>query len=234
MDVTDLVRRLLRRWIASLAVVAVAVVAAGVAFAGAGATYQSTATIVIAPPFLGDSVSEQNPMLNLSDNLAQLAIVLASAMSSPVPPADSGLTEDATAGDGSAVGSDGGQTGGAVGADGGATWTVSTVTGDNPSFARLSPQLVFTVTAPDAGSAEETATALVSEAGARLADLQAEVGTPFQSQARVATVVPPTPGVQAGGSAVRGAAAVGLGVVVLGLLGVLLVDELLGRRRRER
>jgi hypothetical protein len=212
-DVTDLVQRLLRRWIATVLVVLLAVLAAGAAYSRAGSTYASTATVVIVPPVLGDTVTDQNPLLNLDNNLAQLATVLASSLGAATMDERAGL-----------------ESGSGTGIDSGASYTISTVTGDNPSFAQLSPQLVIDVTASTPEGAVRTSTALVAASSARLDELQSQAGTPFLSRATLVTVVSPTPAEAAGSERLRAGGSVGLGVLVLGLLGVLLLDELLTRR----
>lgn len=206
MDVTDLVRRLARRRWAVLLVVVVAVAAAAVTWLGSGASQQSSAAVVIVPPTLGTAVADENPLLNLDNNLAQLATVLSAALQS----ADVGAALEAQ---------------GAT-----ATYSISTVTGTDPSFAQLSPQLVFTVTGSSAAVARRTASALVGQARSQLLSLQQQADVPGDARATLLQVVPPTAATSIGGGRVKSAGSVFLALLVLGLLAVLLADALLGRR----
>ena len=206
MDVTDLVRRLTRRRWSVLVVAVIAVVAAAVTWLGASASQQSSAAVVIVPPTLGSAVSDQNPLLNLDSNLAQLATVLSAALES----------------------TDAGDTLAAQGAT--ASYSISTVTGTDPSFAQLSPQMVFTVTGTNVDVARRTASALVSLARTRLRALQVQADVPADARAGLLQIVAPTDGQSIGGGRVRSAGSVFLAILVLGLLAVLLADELLRRR----
>jgi hypothetical protein len=206
-DVTDLLRRLLRRRVAVLAVLVLALVAALGGYASAGSSRQSGAAVVIVPPPLGNAVSEQNPLLNLDNNLAQLATVLAGAMQSTA-------VGDALA--------DAGAT---------ASFSISTVTGTNPSFAQLSPQLSFTVTGADATVTKRTAQVLVTEARSQLAALQRQADVPANARATLVVTVPPIDAELVSGGRLRAAGSFGLAVLVLGLVLLLVVDEVTTRRR---
>ena len=111
-----------------------------------------------------------------------------------------------------------------------ASYSISTVTGTDPSFAQLSPQLVFTVSGSSTSLARRTATALVAQARTRLTSLQAQGDVPTDARATLLQVVPPTSGQSIGGGRVRSAGSAFLVVLILGLLAVLLVDEVLRRR----
>lgn len=206
MDVTDLLRRLARRRRAVIAVAVVAIVAAGIAWLSAGTSQQSSAAVVIVPPQLGSAVVYENPLLNLDNNLAQLATVLSASLESS--DVGNALQEQGAT----------------------ATYSISTVTGNDPSFAQLSPQLVFTVTGSDASLAQRTATALVAQARSQLSSLQAQANVPSTARATLVQVVPPTDGQSVGGGRLKSSGSVFLAILILGLLGVLLADELLRRR----
>jgi hypothetical protein len=206
-DVTDLLRRLLRRRIAVLVVLVLVLVAALAGYASAGSSRQSGAAVVIVPPPLGNAVSEQNPLLNLDNNLAQLATVLAGAMQSTA-------VGDALARAGAT-----------------SSFSISTVTGTNPSFAQLSPQLSFTVTGSDATVTKHTAQLLVSEARVQLAALQKQADVPAGARATLVVTVPPVDAELVSGGRLRAAGSFGLAVLVLGLVVLLVVDEAITRRR---
>jgi hypothetical protein len=206
-DVTDLLRRLLRRRIAVLVVLVLVLVAALAGYASAGSSRQSGAAVVIVPPPLGSAVSDQNPLLNLDNNLAQLATVLAAAMQS------------------TAVGN------ALAGAGATASFSISTTTGTNPSFAQLSPQLTFTVTGSDATVTKRTAQLLVTEARSQLAALQKQANVPPDARATLVVAVPPVDAELVSGGRLRAAGSFGLAVLVLGLVVLLVVDEAISRRR---
>ncbi len=206
-DVTDLLRRLLRRKVAVLVVGILVLLAALGGWARSGSSRQAGTAVVIVPPVLGDAVYEQNPLLNLDNNLAQLATVLAGTMQSSGVAADlarAGATAD---------------------------FSISTVTGTNPSFSQLSPQLTFTVTGADAPVITRTASQLVVQARAQLLQLQLQARVPARARATLVESIPPTEPEIVSGGRLRAAGSFGLAVLVLGLLAVLLIDELTTRRQ---
>jgi len=210
MNVADLGRTLLRRRVFTAAAVVVALLAGVLAWSAAQSSRQSTATVVIVPPRVSDDAAGRNPLLNLSNNLAQLATVLASAL-------QSGPVNDALAA--------GGNT---------ASYTVSNVTSNNPSFAQLSPELQFTTSARSGAVTQRTAEALVAQATTQLDVLQRKTAVPAGSRATIVEVAAAGPGSVVGSGRLRAAGAVGIVVLVLGLVLVLLGDALLPLYRRRR
>lgn len=210
MNVADVGRALLRHPIWLVLGVVLAVVAGGATFSVVAPEQQSTASVVILPPAYGDDVASQNPLLNLDNTLAQLATIVGSALTS-------GAGQQALADKGAT-----------------AAFTVANTTSDNPSFAQLSPELVFTVTDPVAAQAQFTAEQLVKQAAAQLDALQARASVPANARARAVTVSEPSSATLAGDGQIRAAGGVGLIVLVLVAAAIVLLDAVGSRRRRRK
>ena len=210
MNVADVGRALLRHPVWLVLGIVLAVLAGGATFSVVAPVQQSTASVVILPPSVGDDATGQNPFLNLDNTLAQLATIVGSALTS-------GAGQDALK---------------AEGAD--AAFTIANTTSDNPSFAQLSPELVFTVTDPVASKAKFTAEQLVAAAGTQLTALQERANVPADARARVVTVSEPSAATTAGDGQIRAAGGVGLIVLVLAAAAIVLLDAGVVRRRRRK
>lgn len=210
MNVADVGRALLRHPIWLVIGLVVAVVAGGATFSVVTPTQQSTASVVIVPPTSGQDVTGQNPLLNLDNTLAQLATVVSNALTA-------GAGRDALAEQGAT-----------------AAYTVTNTTSDNPSFAQLSPQLVFTVTDPDAARATFTAERLIVAAGDELTALQERADVAADARATVVTVSEPSAATTAGDGQIRAGGGVGLLVLVLAAAAIVLLDATVTRRRRRK
>ncbi|MHA3702426.1 hypothetical protein ACXR2U_09580 [Jatrophihabitans sp. YIM 134969] len=210
MNVADVGRALLRHPVWLVVGIVLAVVAGGATFSKVAPEQQSTASLVILPPAFGDQVTSQNPYLNLDNTLAQLATIVGSALTS-------GRGQQALAEQGAT-----------------AAFTITNTTSDNPSFAQLSPELVFTVTDPVAQKARFTAERLVAEAAIQLDALQDRAQVPAKARARAVTVSEPSQATLAGDGQIRAGGGVGLIVLVLAAAAIVLLDAAVSRRRRRR
>lgn len=210
MNVADVGRALLRHPVWLVLGIVLAVVAGGATFSVVAPVRQSTASVVIIPPAYGDQVTGQNPFLNLDNTLAQLATIVSSSLTS-------GSGQDALAAEGAT-----------------ASFTITNTTSDNPSFAQLSPELVFTVTDANASKAEFTAQKLITAAAEQLADLQARAQVPGNARAQIVTVSEPSSATVAGDGQIRAGGGVGLIVLVLAAAAIVLLDAATARRRRRR
>ena len=110
-----------------------------------------------------------NPLINMNNQVAQLAAVLATAM----------RTDGAQA---------------AVAAGGTADFSVNTVYGESAQFAQMSPQLVIEAVGPTPDSTRNTTEALVKFARTTLVKLQAYAGVPANNNAVIVVAVDPQPG----------------------------------------
>ncbi len=151
-----------------------------------------------------------NPLINLDNDMAQLAAVVATAMQ-----ADGGVTAAAEAG-------------------GTGNFTVNTTYGDASMYAQLTPQLVITAEGPDPDSARGAAAALVEYARVCLNKIQADSAVPEVNNALLIPSVEPAEGSKIPTSGVRAAGSYALGAVLICLLALMIVDaarEIVRKRR---
>ncbi|WP_157890368.1 hypothetical protein [Mycolicibacterium goodii] len=188
-----------------------AVVAGYVGFSSTSSTYQSTAVAVVIPPGSGSPDAMLNPLINLDNDMAQLAAVVATAIQ-----ADGGAAAASAAG-------------------GSGNFTVTTTYGDASIYAQLTPQLVITAEGPDPDSARSAAAALVEYARVCLNKIQADSAVPQVNNALLIPSVEPAEGTKIPTSGVRAGASYALGAVLICLLALMLVDAVRAaiRRRRE-
>ncbi|MBU9766760.1 hypothetical protein FR943_23330 [Mycobacterium sp. TNTM28] len=180
-----------------------AIVAAVAGYFGLSSTasrYQSTAVAVVIPPGSGSPDAGLNPLINLNNDMAQLAAVVATAIQS-----DGGHRAAAEAG-------------------GTGDFTVTTTYGDASLYAQLSPQLVIVAEGPDPDAARQAAAAVVEYARTCLNQIQLDSAVPVVNNALLIPSVEPTDAVQMPTSGARAAATYALGAVLAGLMVLLLVD----------
>ncbi len=172
--------------------------------------YETSASVLVIPPGAGSQVATDNPFANLGTPSAQVAYVLVTSAQS----------QEARA---------------AVQATGASPdYTLNSVAGEG-SFAQLSPQITFTVSAPEPWQAKAGAQALITYFRAQLERMQKDAGVTVGTYADLRVPVEPTPGVEVSGDALR--AAVGLamgaalGALLLCLIGAAALEALRQRRR---
>lgn len=180
-------------------------------FTSTSATYESTAVAVVIPPGSGSPDAMLNPLINLDNDMAQLAAVVATSIQ-----AEGGVAA-------------------ATGAGGTGNFTVDTIYGDASMYAQLSSQLVITAQGPDPESARSAAAALVEYARTCLNKLQLDSAVPVVNNALLIPSVEPSDGTKIPTSGVRAAASYALGAALICLLILMIVDairEVVRRRRR--
>ncbi|MUL81738.1 hypothetical protein [Mycolicibacterium sp. CBMA 334] len=193
-----------------------AIVAAIAGYLGASSTssvFQSTAVAVVIPPGSGSPDAGLNPLVNLNNDMAQLAAVVATAIQS-----DGGHRAAAEAG-------------------GTGNFTVTTTYGDASLYAQLTSQLVIVADGPDPDSARRAASTIVEHARACLNKIQLDSAVPVINNALLIPSVEPTEAVKMPTSAVRSGATYALGAALGGLVVLLLLDsarDLIQRWRRNR
>lgn len=200
MDVRDLFRSLFRRPLAVAVVVAFVIAAAVLGWHSANTSNQSSAVVVVIPPGAGNPDAGLNPFINLNNNIAQLATVLASVMQSG--PAMAAVEATGASGD----------------------YTVSSITDDHSSSPQLSTQVQVAVTGPDADTSLAGANALLDFADGQLHDIQTHAGVPASSLAQMVVSVEPEQGVPLARNAVRAAGAYAVAAALAGLLLLILLD----------
>ncbi|GAA1003755.1 hypothetical protein FK530_22615 [Tsukamurella conjunctivitidis] len=212
MSVAGFVRTILARRLAVLAVLVVTVAAGVFGWSSTSTHYVTNSAVVVIPPGAGNRDAGLNPFVNVAST-AQLAYVLATA-------AERDEARDAVAKAGASP-----------------DYQLSTVAGDAANYAQLSPQVTFSVSAPDPEAARRGATALIDFMRDRLQRMQREAGVVDGTFADLRVPVEPTDGAAVSGSALRAA----VGYASGGLLGTVLVlllvgaaaDVLRGRRNGE-
>lgn len=210
MNVAQFLGSLLRRPIA-LTLLAISAVVAGYAgLSSTSSTFESTTVAVVIPPGSGSPDAMLNPLINLDNDMAQLAAVVATAIQ-----ADGGVAA-------------------AAGAGGTGNFTVNTTYGDASMYAQLTPQLVITAEGLDPESARRAAVALVEYARVCLNKIQAESAVPEMNNALLIPSVEPAEGSKIATSGVRAAASYALGAVLICLLALMIVDTIgeVVRKRR--
>ena len=199
MDITEIGRRLARRPIMCALVALLAVAVGAYGWSTALATRQSTASILVLPPASGD-VNTANPLLALDSNVAQLARVLATALTSEKSVQSIrqvGLTSD---------------------------FSVTTISGEN-SNAQLSPQLAIVVTGTDPSMTQQTAEAVIAMARRLLESLQNEVGVDPGQQAKLLVAAEPTAGKIVDDTPVRVAVSFATAVLLIGLVSIASLEK---------
>ncbi|MBU8808610.1 hypothetical protein KL953_06850 [Mycolicibacterium goodii] len=211
LNVAQFLRSLLRRPIALMLLAMSAAVAGYAGFTSTSATYESTAVAVVIPPGSGSTDAMLNPLINLDNDMAQLAAVVATSIQ-----AEGGVAA-------------------ATGAGGTGNFTVDTIYGDASMYAQLSSQLVITAQGPDPESARSAAAALVEYARTCLNKLQLDSAVPVVNNALLIPSVEPSDGTKIPTSGVRAAASYALGAALICLLILMIADairEVVRRRRR--
>ncbi|MDV3125581.1 hypothetical protein M1247_11710 [Mycobacterium sp. 21AC1] len=141
-----------------------------------------------------------NPLVNLNNNMAQLAAVVTTALQS-----------------------DGGRKA-AMDAGGSGNFTVNSTFGDATLYAQLTSQLVIVADGPDPDAARRAAAALVEYARGCLNKIQRDSAVPEANNALLIPTVEPAEAVQLPTGGVRAAAAYGLGAVLGGMALLLILD----------
>jgi hypothetical protein len=206
MNVADFFKSLLLRPVACALIVVLAIAAGAGGVAIAPRVYQSTAVLVVIPPGSGNPDAMMNPLVNLSNNLAQLAAVVATVM----------RTQGASV---------------ATAAGGTGEFTVDTTFGDSPTFAQLTSQLMIQAKAPDAAAAQRTVHALTDFAATTLTKIQADSWVPSRNNAVIVASVAAQPGAEVSSSPIRSGAAYAFAVLLLGVISLILYDLVRGRLR---
>jgi hypothetical protein len=206
MNVADFGKSLLARPIACALIVALAVLAGIAGVLTAPHTYKSTAVLVVIPPGSGNPDAMMNPLVNLTNNMAQLAAVVATKMRT----------------DGGAVATNAGGTG---------EFTVDTTFGDSPTFAQLTSQLVIEAKASSAVAAQRTTQALADFADTALQKIQADSWVPSHNNAVIVSSVSPQPGSEISNSPVKSGGAYAFATLLAGVLVLIGYDAWITRRR---
>ena len=200
MNVAEFVRSLARRPY-SLALIAILAAIAGyLGYSSTTPLYQSTAVAVVIPPGSGSPDAMLNPLVNLNNNMGQLAAVLATSLQS-----DEGHRA-------------------AVDAGGTGNFTVNTIVGDASMYAQLSPQLVIVAEADEPDAARGAAAALVDHARDSLNRIQLDSAVPVVNNALLIPSVEPTTAEAIPTSALRSAGTYALAAVLAGLMVLLIID----------
>ena len=207
LNVAQLLRSLLVHRVA-LAMVAILAVLAGVAgWMSVSPVYRSTTLGVVIPPGGGDPDAMHNPLINLTFEVSQLALVV-----------------------GTALQSEGGKQA-AVDAGGTGEFTVEATFGTSSSFEQLTPQLNISADASSPESARRSAQALAEYAGGILNKMQLDAGVPVENDARLVWAVAPQAGERVPAGRTRRAGAYAVGTILAGVVLITLFDALLERRR---
>ncbi|CDP85533.1 MULTISPECIES: hypothetical protein [Mycolicibacterium] len=177
-----------------------AAIAGYIGFSSTSSVYQSTAVAVVIPPGSGSPDAGLNPLVNLNNDMAQLAAVVATAIQGD---------------DGHRAAADAGGTG---------NFTVNTTYGDAALYAQLTSQLVVTADGPDADSARRAASAVIEYARTCLNKIQLDSAVPVVNNALLIPSVEPSEAAKMPTSGVRAAATYALGALLAGLVVLLLVD----------
>lgn len=209
MNVAEFLRGLVRRPIVCAIVAVLAVLAAAAGWLSAKTEYQTTAAAVVIPPGSGSPDAGLNPLINLNNDMAQLAVVISSAMQSQ--PARQAVEDAGAASD----------------------YTISTTAGDVSSFAQLSAQIVMTTHGPDAESSKNGAQALIDFARDRLVAVQRDAAVPPRNNALLVVSTEPEPGSAVSTSPLRTAVSYAAVAVVLAVV-VLIVEEAIREQLRRR
>jgi hypothetical protein len=209
MNVADFLRSLLARPLACALIVGLALVAGVAGVMTAPRSYQSTTVLVIIPPGSGNPDAMMNPLVNLTNNMAQLAAVVATKMRT-----------------------DGGSVATAAGGTG--EFTVDTTFGDSPTFAQLTSQLVIQAKASNAVTAQRTTQALADYASTALQKIQADSWVPSHNNAVTVTSVTPQPGTEVSNSPIKSGAAYAFATILAGLILLIGYDGPLSKRRGNR
>ncbi|GAA4397371.1 YveK family protein [Tsukamurella soli] len=209
MNVAEFFRSLVRRPIGLGIVIVLAIAAGAYGYASTTVKYTSSAAVLVIPPGAGNPDAGLNPFSNLNNNMAQLAIVIETA----------------------AQGDDAKQQVAATGAS--PDYTMSTVSGDSPTFAQLTPQIVIQVTGATPGQAEAGANALIDFMRTRLLKIQNDAGVLPTTRVDFRVPSQPAPGSPSGGNGLRSAVGYGGGVLIVGILVLLVITAAVQSLRRK-
>lgn len=207
----ELLVKPLRRWMVVVPICILAVVAGVMGARSTQVVYESTASVIVIPPGSGSPVATDNPLINLNDNIVQLAFLLAGTLNSAS--AAQRVADVAPS----------------------ASYEVSNASGDNATFGGLSPQIVISVRADSAEAASEAAAALVGFAGAELARIQANAYVPPRNNALTVTTAEPSAGAplrDGGRQVIKAAAGYSVAVLVAGWILLLLIEGFAQSRSR--
>lgn len=182
-----------------------AAIIAGVAgVVSAPHNYQSTAVVVVLPPGSGNPDAMLNPLVNMNDNIAQLAAVLATVLRT-----------------------DGGPVAAEAGGDGG--FTVDTTFGDSPTYAKLTSQLAIHATASTPEGAQHAAQALADYVGTALVKIQADARVPSQNNSITVASVTPQTGTEVSNSPLRSGASYAVATLLIGFVLLIAYDAVRAR-----
>jgi hypothetical protein len=205
--VDELVRSLLRRPVALVLVVLVALAGAAYGWRSASVTYESSASVLIIPPPGTEGTASSNPLVNLDHNISQLALTVSSQLQADA-------VRDAV-----------------VAAGGNGVYGADTLSSDNSAVAQLTPMVAVVASAPTADGARAATATLVDQTAVQLAAIQAAADVPAAARATVVVSAPPSDGVAAGGGRMRAAGVLGLATGFAVLLALVAAQPLLGGRR---
>jgi hypothetical protein len=198
MDVAQFFRRLVRRPVGLIVVILLAVGAGYYGWSSTTVQYTSTGAVLVIPPGAGNPNATVNPFVNLDNNMAQLAVVLQTSAGSD----DAHRAVQA--------------------ASGSSNYTMTTVAGNESTFAQMTPQIVMQVTASTPDNAKAGANALIKYMGTHLQAIQSHAGVQNGQFADLQTPTAPGLGVPAGGSRMRSAIGYAGGVLIAGIIVLLL------------
>lgn len=209
MRVDELMRSLLRRPIALVLIVVVAVAGALLGYGSAASTYQSAGTVLVVPPNAPDADgSPGNRFTRLDFSTAQLALVVATQL-------DSDAVRDQV-----------------VAAGGSGQYDTDTLSGSNSATAQLTPQVRLTATGATPEGAGAAMDVLIDEASAQLSAVQSASGVPPANQTEIVVSSPASTPVVVGSPQVRAAGVFGIAAGFLSLLALVAILPLLERRSR--
>ncbi len=145
-----------------------------------------------------------NPLVNMNDNIAQLAAVLATMLRA-----------------------EGGPIAAEAGGDHG--FTVDTTFGDSPTYAKLTSQLVIQTTASTSEGAQHSAQALADYVGDALDKIQADAWVPSQNNAITVASVAPQSGTEVSNSPLRSGASYAVATLLIGFVLLIAYDVVQAR-----
>lgn len=209
MRVDELMRSLLRRPVALVLIIVLAVAGALVGYSSAASTYQSSATVLVVPPNAPEADGTPgNPFTRLDFSTSQLALVVATQL-------DSDAVRDQV-----------------VDAGGSGQYDTDTLSGSNSATAQLTPQVRLTATGATPEGAGAAMDVLVDEASTQLAAVQSASNVPLAAQTEIVVSSPASTPVVVGNPQVRAAGVFGIAAGFLSLLAVVAFLPLLERRSR--
>lgn len=209
MNVLGFLRWALKKPVIIVVVIACALVGGYQGYRSTTSHYETTSAVLVIPPGAGNQNAGMNPFTNLTTGTAQTAFVLTTAAQ----------TEEAR----EAVAKTGASP----------NYLIASVAGEG-SFAQLSSQITFTISADDPWVAKAGAQALATWLRNRLQKMQKDAGVLDGTYADLRVPTEPAPGVEVGGNGLRAAIGLAMGAALAALLLCLIVTAALEAVRKRR